>query len=342
MSLPAIKCCPGTLAEGFDKYSKTCLKRLFNGKKVSHILPYNSPQVSEEDARKFLENRKRISISGVQEKLSIILDKNNLRLTEEGEQGNYILKPIPRDLRKVEQVPANEHLTMQIARQVYGINTAENALIFFENGEPAYITKRFDVKGDAPLTVGQGTKWGKEDFATLAGKTSENAGPNFKYDHSYEELADLVMQYVPAHVIEIEKLYKLIVFNYLFSNGDAHLKNFSVLETVNGDYVLSPAYDLVNTRIHVDDIDFALEGGLFKDKFESAEMKKNGRVGLDDFHEFARRLKISDKRRDKLLEPFLRRQPEVEALIRRSFLNEPTKREYLLHYETRRSQLNAQ
>jgi serine/threonine-protein kinase HipA len=45
-------------------------------------------------------------------------------------------------------MPANEHLTMQIARQVYGIETAENALIFFKDGAPAYITKRFDVKED--------------------------------------------------------------------------------------------------------------------------------------------------------------------------------------------------
>ena len=154
MSMPKIKYCPGTLAEGFDTYSTTCLKRVFNGKKVSHTLPYNPPQVNEEDAEKFLENRKRISISGVQEKVSLILDKNKLRLTNKGERGNYILKPIPRDLKKIDQVPANEHLTMQIARQVYNINTAENALIFFKNGEPAYITKRFDVKID-------GTKWGK-------------------------------------------------------------------------------------------------------------------------------------------------------------------------------------
>ncbi len=187
MSMPAITYCPGTLAEGFDTYSKTCLKKVFNGKKVSHILPYNPPQSSEEDAEKFLENRKRISISGVQEKLSLILDKNKLRLTEEGEQGTYILKPIPSDLKKVDQVPANEHLTMQIARQVYRISTAENALIFFENGDPAYITKRFDVKEDA-------TKWGKEDFASLAGKTTENAGPDFKYKYSYEEVAELVVQ----------------------------------------------------------------------------------------------------------------------------------------------------
>ncbi len=334
MSMPEIGYCPGTLAEGFDTYSKTCLKKVFNGKKVSHTLPYNPPQVSEEDAEKFLENRKRISISGVQEKLSLILDKNKLRLTYEGEQGNYILKPIPRDLKKVVQVPANEHLTMQVARQVYGINTAENALIFFENGEPAYITKRFDVKED-------GTNWGKEDFATLAGKTTENAGPDFKYEYSYEELAEIVIKYVPAYIVELEKLYKLIVFNYLFSNGDAHLKNFSVLETQSGDYSLSPVYDLVNTRIHVVDNDFALDGGLFKDNFESEEMKKNGRVGLEDFQEFAKRLGIGSKRGDKLMEPFLSEKPAAIELIQRSFLNDQTKRAYLLHYQTRRNQLNA-
>ena len=92
---------------------------------------------------------------------------------------------IPRDLKDVNQVPANEHLTMQIARQVYRINTAENALVFFKNGTPAYITKRFDVKE-------KGGKWGKEDFASLAGKTKDNAGVNFKYEYSYEEIGLLI------------------------------------------------------------------------------------------------------------------------------------------------------
>ena len=181
--------CPGTLAPGFKTYSATCLKNLFMGKKVNHILPYSHSQNDEEDAEKFLENRSRISISGVQEKVSMIMIKNKLRLTEKGEQGTYILKPIPRDLRKPTQVPANEHLTMQIAKQVYGINTAENALIFFNNGDPAYITKRFDVKPD-------GTKLGKEDFASLAGKTKDTAGPDFKYEYSYEEAAQLLKKYV--------------------------------------------------------------------------------------------------------------------------------------------------
>ena len=148
MNLSELKYCPGTLAEGFSTYSPGCLRNMFNGKKVSHILPYEQPHQSERVAELFMENRIRISISGVQEKLSLILEKNVLRLTKEGEQGTYIPKPIPRDLKKVDQVPANEHLTMQIARQVYRLNTAENAMIFFKNGSPAYITKRFDVKDD--------------------------------------------------------------------------------------------------------------------------------------------------------------------------------------------------
>lgn len=333
MSLQEIKYCPGTLAEGFSSYSTTCQRRVFQGKKVSHILPYSPPQTSEEDAEKFIENRKRISISGVQEKLSLLLDKNKLRLTHEGEQGTYILKPIPRDIKNIDQVPANEHLTMQIARQVYGLQTAENALIFFNNGEPAYITKRFDVKND-------GLKWGKEDFATLAEKTEENAGANFKYNYSYEAMAGLMEKFVSAYRVEMEKLYSLIVFNFLFSNGDAHLKNFSLLETLNGDYVLSPAYDLLNTRIHVDDSDFALDDGLFSDDFQSNEKKRSMHVGLEDFQELAKRFGINEKRRNKILVPFLQIQPIVEELTKRSFLNDKTKRAYLLHYQTKRNQLN--
>ena len=141
MKLNEIKYCPGTLAEGFSSYSPLCLRRLFNGRKVSHVLPYNVPASDEEVAKEFMENRKRISISGVQEKLSLLLEKNELRLTREGEKGTYILKPIPRDVRYPDQVPANEHLTMQIARQVFGINTADSALIFFKEGTPAYLTR---------------------------------------------------------------------------------------------------------------------------------------------------------------------------------------------------------
>jgi len=333
LSIPEIKYCPGTLAEGFDTYSPTCLKRVFYGKKVSHTLPYKTPEVSGEDAEKFQQNRKRLSISGVQEKVSLLLEKNTLRLTEENEQGTYILKPIPRDLRKVDQVPANEHLTMQIARQVFDIQTAENALIFFKNGDPAYITKRFDVTED-------GTKIGKEDFATLAGKTSETAGPNFKYEYSYEEMAELIHQYIPAAMVELEKLFSLIVFNYLICNGDAHLKNYAVIETKQGDYILSPAYDLINTSLHVDDTAMALNDGLYKDDYTTESFEANAFYAYDDFFEFGLKVRLIKSRVIKILNKFRSHQEDVQSLTERSFLNDEMKKAYMNSYLNKLKALN--
>ena len=332
MNLPKINNCPGTLAEGFDTYSTAFLRKMYNGKLVSHILTYESPKISEEDAEEFIENRKRISISGVQEKLSLLLDKNNLRLTKEEEQGTYILKPIPRDIKKPDQAPANEHLTMQIAKQVYGINTAENALVFFKSGEPAYITLRFDVKPN-------GTKWRNEDFASLAGRTKDNGGADYKYHYSYEELGRLIKLYVPAWKVEIERYFQLVIFNYLFSNGDAHLKNFGLLESGTGDFILSPAYDLLNTKLHVNDSDFGLNHGLFADNYRSPAWKINGNPNAADFKEFGRRIGLSDLRTDKLLEHFLIRHQMVENLTARSYLSEPMKKSYLLDYNNKRNLL---
>jgi serine/threonine-protein kinase HipA len=333
VSLQPTKYCPGTLAEGFSSYSPACLRALFNGKKVSHVLPFESPLLSEEVAEQFIVNRKRISISGVQEKLSMVLEKNILRLTREGESGTYIFKPIPRDVKKTDQVPANEHLTMQLAKQVYHLSTAENALIFFRDGTPAFITKRFDIKSE-------GSRWGKEDFATLAGKTIEAGGKNFKYDYSYEEAGALIRNYVVAWRVEIEKFFSLVIFNYLFSNGDAHLKNFSLLETASGDYLLSPAYDLLNTHLHVDDSDFALSKGLFADGFQSLAFKSTRHAAKADFIEFGKRIGVTENRIEKLLIPFTEKNPLVEQFVQRSFLSESNKRGYLLMYNTRRNYLN--
>jgi serine/threonine-protein kinase HipA len=129
--------------------------------------------------------------------------------------------------------------------------------------------------------------------------------------------------------------FSLIVFNYLFSNGDAHLKNFSLLESSSGDYLLSPAYDLVNTRLHVDDTDFALNKGLFADDYKSEAHKETGHAGKTDFIELAKRTGISESRIDKLLSRFLEKQSSIETLVKRSFLSDANKRGYYLMYETR-------
>lgn len=334
MSLQLIPYCPGTLAEGFNTYSPTCLRNMFNGYKVSHLLPFASPQKNEDVTDSFMQNMKHISISGVQQKLSLVQEKNILRLTNENEQGTHILKPVPALLKKPTLVPANEHLTMQIARQVYGIPTAENAMIFFSDGTPAYITRRFDVKDD-------GTKWGIEDFATLAGKTKVNSDENFKYDFSYEELGMLIQKHVPAWRVEVVKYFSMVVFNFLFSNGDAHLKNFSLIESREGDFILSPAYDLINSRMHVDDSDFAFSKGLFADDYKSATFKKTNHPCKADFVEFGKRIGLNENRIEKTLQPFLEKQVLVETFTNHSYLHVAAKRGYLLQYSTRNNYLTA-
>lgn len=325
MSLPEIKYCPGTLSEGFDTYSRTALKRVFQGKKVYHVLPYDSPASNSETDELFEENRKRMSISGVQEKFLVLLEKNKLRLTNEDEQSTYILKPIPGAGKKPDQMPANEHLTMQIARQAYGIETAENALIFFKNGDPAYITKRFDVKED-------GTKFGQDDFASLAKRIPQTHGEHYKYLGNYLELFELMQQYLPAYKVEAPKLLKILVFNYLFSNGDAHFKNFSILQTSMGDYRLSPAYDLLNSRIHIEDKDFALDDGLLP------KNQAQGKTGFQ-FAKLAEDAGISVKIFNDIMTLMLSKSNLVEKMVAASFLNDTTKRNYLQSYQGRIKQL---
>lgn len=326
MPLPEIKYCPGTLASGFNTYSTTCLKRVFNRHKVSHILPYESPATNSNEKERFEENSSHFSISGVQEKFTFVLDKNKLRLANEGERGTYILKPIPAVDKNSDQLPANEHLTMQIARQVYDIETAENALIFFSNGDPAYITKRFDVRED-------GSKWAQDDFASLAGRTPQTHGEHYKYLGNYLELFELMKKYLPAYKSEAPKLFKTILFNYLFSNGDAHFKNFSVIETPMGDYRLSPAYDLLNSRIHIADKDFALEEGLLPSKLAQGSIRKQ-------FQVLAEKAGISDKHCDSILTFMLSKSEKVESLCQASYLNEQMKRNYLQAYQTRHKKMS--
>lgn len=317
--------CPGTLAEGYSAYSTTCLRKLFSGKKVSPFLDYLPPYSSEDSKEIFDDNRNRISISGVQEKFSVIQEKNKLRLIRGEEQGTHILKPIPSLGKSVEEMPANEHLTMQIASQIFGIETAANGLVFFKDCTPAYITKRFDVKED-------GGKWAQEDFASLGGRTPQTHGEHYKYEGNYLELFELLKKYVPAYPIESIKLFKLIVFNYLFSNGDAHFKNFSLIETPQGDFKLSPAYDLLNSRIHIEDRDFALEDGLLPKNLA------RGKV-LEHFFELGKIAGISESQISKIVTSLLKDSSKVEAMAKLSFLSEKTKRNYLQAYQTRLKKL---
>lgn len=323
--------CLGCYTEVKEGYCLQCRKKLFDKIRVPTVLPFDAPTAN--NIAEFQEHSKRLSISGVQLKYSLRLENKQLQLYDRN--GQYILKPIPpaKQIINVEAVPENEHLTMQIAEQVYGINTAANALIHFKDGQPGYITRRFDVKPD-------GTKYMQEDFAQLTSRTKHTHGDAFKYDGSYEEIGHLIKRYVAAAIPALEEFFKLIVFNYVFSNGDAHLKNFSLIRRDNGEYQLTPAYDLMSTVMHTPhESDTALD--LYKDDINSAYYSKFGHYGFDNFMELSLRLGIVEKRAERIIQQFHANQARVEEIVARSFFSENLKQLYLQHIEDKLKQIKT-
>ena len=315
-----ITVCPSTLAQGFDTFSPYARKHFLGGRTVSCILPYDSFSTSEEG----FKNKGHLSLSGAQEKYSAVIDRGVFRLTEEDERGTYIIKPRLTYFLNREYSPANENLTMQIASQVYGIQTAENAVCFCRNGEQVYVAKRYDVRSD-------GSRIQQEDFAALAGISKKTHGENFKYDAlDYVDLASIIKKYIPAWQIELIRYFDLILFNFVFANGDAHVKNFSVLKTAMGDYRLSPAYDLINTLIHIPGGSiFALNKGLYPGW--NRELGVSGK----DFLEFAKRIGLDGRIAKKEIDRFCADYDHLDKLIQNSFLSEEFKEEYRQIYRTR-------
>ena len=336
MAVPDIKYCPATLAPGHATYSPAGLRKMFAGRKVSHILPFDPPHSDRQTAEQFRKNRQMLSISGVQEKLTLYLHKNKLQIAGTSQTGQYILKPMPlfEPFDRVAQLPANEHLTMQIAEQVFKIKVAGNALVFFKNGEPAYLTRRFDIQAD-------GQKVAQEDFATLMARSPAIQGAAFKYTGSYEDMAAVMKKLVVAYPVEIERFFSLVLFNYVTLNGDAHLKNFSLQMTPNGDYILSPAYDLLNTRLHLpEDTALALSDGLFANDYQTPSFQANGFYAYDDFLEFGLRIGMQEKRLRKILDYYRQALPLIQPLIKASFLDEEAKGVYEQLLADRLSALN--
>lgn len=324
--------CQGCLKEiPTDLLCNKCRIELFDGEKINFQLDFASPE--NEDNKSLMENIKHISISGVQVKYSVKRHNGKLILTDS--KGEYIVKPVPiGPFKNLDQAPANEHLTMQIARQVYKINTASSALVYLSDKVPAYFTRRFDVKSD-------GNRNQQEDFAQLAQISEHNAGNNFKYNASYETAAELIKKHVASYRVELEIYFKIVLFNYLFNNGDAHLKNFSVYLTEYGDYRLTPAYDLMNTKIHIEqDSDMALSDGLFKNDFETKSYIANGFYAFDDFLEFGKRIEISEKRTLKLINGFSDSQKDVKHLVSNSFLTEENKKKYYALFKDKLTAIN--
>lgn len=303
-------------------YCKKCAKELFDG--VS-ILPLAF------DKREFYEIRndtsERISMSGVQDKISLKLEGKELVPTDRN--GEYILKPIPSSqLKHSEDIVANEHLSMQISEQIFKIPTAKNGIIEFNDGELAYITKRFDYATD-------GSKIDQEDFASILEYTQEANGKSYKYDSSYEEIAKGIERSVAVYRPALEDFFRRVMLNYAIGNGDAHLKNFSLYRPENRqDMVLTPNYDLLYTKYHIDET----IGEMAMELFDEIETKSYGALGyysLEDITRFSELLQIPPKRSLKIFTEFVNSISKVEALVNNSFLSEAGKSAYIQNYITR-------
>ena len=173
---------------------------------------------------------------------------------------------------------------------------------------------------------------GARRFCFTSPKNASTHGEDFKYLGNYLEIFELLKKFAPAYQVESIKLFKLILFNYFISNGDAHFKNFSLIETPLGDFKLSPAYDLLNSRIHIDDKDFALKDGLLPLNKAQVSIKSQ-------FYTLGTLSGISEKQIEKVFLGLTSNKYKIERLINASFLNDKIKRNYLQAYQTKLKEL---
>lgn len=238
--MPSCLICLGDVPSE-ETYHSACLEALF-GTSTIPVFDVDFSRLYSLAASKMAG---RMSISGAQEKVSLTLasDRRSLEVSATG--GRYILKP---ETSRFTAIPQNEHVTMCLA-QFVAIETPPFGLVRQSDGGVSYIIKRFDRLED-------GTKLQVEDFCQLAEKPVRD-----KYDGSAELCVRLLRKYATEPLIEIQKLYRLLLFSWWAGNGDMHLKNLSLLTAPDGIRRLTPAYDLVCTKLVIPDDALALPVG---------------------------------------------------------------------------------
>ncbi len=295
--------CPITyepLAPDEQHYSRTGLRRLAQTLTHLEALPYSAEEQRHEAARRATK----MSIQGVQPKLSARLRPSRQRFEIVDRGGTYILKP-PSSM--FPHLPENEDLTMHLADRA-GIEVPVHGLVRAADESWTYFIKRFD-------RLPRGRKVATEDFAQLAGRTRDT-----KYDASMEKVAALLERFASFPVVEKLELLRRTLFCFLTGGEDMHLKNFSVI-TRDARVQLSPAYDLVNSTIVLRQVEEELALPL--------RGKKRNLTRKDLLEYFAReRLGIPEAAVEKLLDELAEARPAWEALIGASFLPDSAKEAY--------------
>jgi len=305
--------CPITYEECGDlRYSIRGLKLLSPRLKELLVFPYDAETQRRESALR----AGKMSIQGIQPKLSTRLNirQSTFEIVDRG--GHYIVKP---QHHLYPELPENEDLTMRLADAVK-INVPLHGMIHCRDGSFSYFIKRFD-------RMGPHGKIAIEDFAQLAGMTRET-----KYNYSMERLLKIIDEYCTFPALEKIKLFKRSLFNFIVGNEDMHLKNFSLI-TKKGQVSLSPAYDYLNT--------FAALKLLGKNENSIEEIalplrgkKKKLTRGIWIEYFGKERCGLNSRTIEEILAEFKEAVPQWNLLIRMSFLSLEMKELYkeLLDY----------
>lgn len=304
--------CYKELEEGQADFHPECARKFF-GTNVAPILPYTRENMSDL-ARQVI--RASTSVTGVQAKMSLDVnrgDKNEpAKFTIVGLWGKYIFKP---QSSKYPCLPELEDLTMKMA-EAAKIRTAAHTLIRLQDGELGYLTRRMD-RGK------KGEKISMLDMCQLSNRLTEH-----KYYGTYGQLADTIKRYSAAPMLDVQRFWKVVLFSWLTGNSDMHCKNFSLIDTGNGEYTLSPAYDLLPV--------------LLVDPSDTEEMAMTFRVGGNKsgfdgntFIEAMRESGISEDIARSLIQKMVAHLPMWKQLISESFLPEEMKRRYVKLLEER-------
>ncbi|MFH1829827.1 MAG: HipA domain-containing protein [Pseudomonadota bacterium] len=281
-------------------YSRKGLNQL--SRRLTDLSPL--PLTASEQRQEAGARSDKMSIQGMQPKLSAILNIKKGRFEIVDRNGKYILKP----QCEFEEIPQNEAITMTMAGMI-GIEVPVHGLLFSKDGSFTYFIKRFD------RTPRKG-KLQVEDFAQLSGESRET-----KYRSSIEKVASIIEKHTSFPVVEKVKLFTRTLFAYLIGNEDMHLKNFSLI--VRDDKVeLSPAYDLVNSTIALPRAkeELALPLNVKKSKIKRSDL-------IDYFG--MQRLGLTKATIDDILAVIDAAMPKWFDLIQQSFLSARMKENYM-------------
>ena len=286
---------------GNATYSPMGLALLSKSLKNLNDLPFSA----DEQRTEAVSRAEKMSVQGVQPKLSALLNVRQECFDIMDSRGTYILKPQNRDFP---QLPENESVTMCMASKV-GIEVPVTGLVGSKDSSLTYFIRRFD-------RIGKGQKLAIEDFAQLLGRDRMT-----KYDASMEKLVDVIETFCTFPALEKMKLFRLVLFNFLVGNEDAHLKNFTLI-TRNNKIELSPAYDLLNSTIvlrgaNIEELALTLAG----------KKRKINRELLVDYYG-KERIKLSEKIIQQVLVELHSAIPEWFHLIHVSFLSDDLKNRY--------------